>query len=127
MKAYMKGFKSSTTERLNRRFSEEFKLKKVKELESGKTTVRDICRSYEVTDSAVYHWLAKYSKKDKPERTIVESKSDTKKIVALQKRIAELERLLGQKQIEIEFKDKMIEIAEQAYGVDIKKKFDSKQ
>jgi transposase-like protein len=127
MKAYMKGFKSSTTERLNRRFSEEFKLKKVKELESGKTTVRDICRSYEVTDSAVYHWLTKYSKKDKPERTIVESKSDTKKIVALQKRIAELERLLGQKQIEIEFKDKMIEIAEQAYGVDIKKKFDTKQ
>lgn len=57
----------------------------------------------------------------KPERTIVESKSDTTKILALQKRIAELERLLGQKKIELEFKDKMIELAEQMYGVDIKK------
>ena len=51
----------------------------------------------------------------------MESKSDTTKILALQKRIAELERLLGQKQIEIEFMDKMIELAEQTYGVDIKK------
>ena len=63
----------------------------------------------------------------KPERTIVESKSDTTKILALQKRIAELERLLGQKQIEIEFKDKMIELAEQTYGVDIKKKSGKKR
>jgi hypothetical protein len=53
----------------------------------------------------------------------VESKSDTSKIIALEKRIAELERLLGQKQIEMEFKEKMIELAEKKYGVDIKKKF----
>ena len=41
----------------------------------------------------------------------------------MQKRIAELERTLGQKQILIEFKDKMIELAEETYKVDIKKKF----
>ena len=53
----------------------------------------------------------------------MESKSDTSKILALQKRIAELERLVGQKQIMIDFKDKMIDLAEEAYQVDIKKKF----
>ena len=38
------------------------------------------------------------------------------------RKIAELERKLGnQKQIELEFKDKMIEIAEEMYRVDIKK------
>lgn len=36
--------------------------------------------------------------------------------------MAELERIIGQKQIEIDFKDKMIDIAEEMYGVDIKKK-----
>jgi hypothetical protein len=56
----------------------------------------------------------------------VETKSDTTKILALQKKIAELERLLGQKQVLIDFKDKMIEIAEETYQVDIKKKFGTK-
>ncbi|TBH70176.1 hypothetical protein EWU22_13130, partial [Aquirufa nivalisilvae] len=44
----------------------------------------------------------------------------------LKKKVAELERIVGQKQILLDFKDKMIDLAEQAYGVDIKKKFDSK-
>jgi len=59
-------------------------------------------------------------------RQVVEAKSDTKKIQALEEKIKELERLVGQKQILLEFKDKMIEIAEKTYGVDIKKKVSSK-
>jgi hypothetical protein len=59
-------------------------------------------------------------------RQVVEAKSDTQKIRILEERIKELERLVGQKQIMIEFKDKMIEIAESTYGVDIKKKVGSK-
>jgi hypothetical protein len=53
---------------------------------------------------------------------VVEAKSDTLKIRALEERIKELERIVGQKQLLLEFKDKMIEIAEADYGVDIKKK-----
>jgi hypothetical protein len=59
-------------------------------------------------------------------KQVVESKSDTQKIKVLQERIKELERVIGQKQLLLEFKDKMIEIAEQTYGVDIKKKLSSK-
>jgi hypothetical protein len=59
-------------------------------------------------------------------RQVVESKSDTKKIQFLESRIKELERIVGQKQILIEFQDKMMEIAEQTYEVDIKKKLGSK-
>jgi transposase len=44
----------------------------------------------------------------------------------LKKKIAELERIIGQKQILIDFKDKMIDLAEQTYKVDIKKKFSTK-
>ena len=53
--------------------------------------------------------------------------SDSKKIEDLKARIKELEQMVGQKQIQLEFKDKMIELAEERYKVDIKKKFGSKR
>jgi transposase-like protein len=121
MATKVKYFKSSSQERRYRRFSEPFKRARVKELEERRTSVGEICQAYEVSDTAIYKWMAKYSNQSKPERTIVESKSDTSKIIALEKRIAELERLLGQKQVEIEFKDKMLEIAEKKYGHGTKK------
>ena len=64
--------------------------------------------------------------KDKPERIVVETQSDAKELLNLKKKIAELERIVGQKQMLLDFKDKMIEIAEEEYGVDIKKKFGTK-
>ena len=61
--------------------------------------------------------------KNKKERLIVETESDTQQLLHLKKQVAELERIIGQKQVLLDFKDKMIELAEQTYGVDIKKKF----
>ena len=52
--------------------------------------------------------------------------AETKKLIALQGKIAELERVVGQKQLLIDFQSKMIELAEQEYGIDIKKNADSK-
>ena len=57
---------------------------------------------------------------------VVEAQSDTTKIKALKERIAELEQLLGQKQFEVEFLEKLIEIASDQYGVDLKKKVSGK-
>lgn len=124
---YKQDFKMSAEERRRRTFSEGFKRQKVREIISRKVTATAISKAYEVSQAAIYKWIDLYSGKQKPERTIVESKSDTSKILALQKRIAELERALGQKQIQLEFKDKMIELAEDVYKVDIKKKFGTKQ
>jgi hypothetical protein len=61
--------------------------------------------------------------KEKKERFIIESESDTRQLIELKKRLSELERIIGQKQIQIDFQNKMIELAEETYGVDIKKKF----
>jgi transposase len=66
-------------------------------------------------------------KKKRPTRIIVESESDTKKMLELQKRVAELERIVGQKQLLIDFKEKMIELAEEHYKIDIKKNFSTQQ
>lgn len=116
-------FKMSTSERRQRRFSDSFKIQKVRELETGKSKVSDICKQYEVTSTNVYRWLNKFgSMKNKKERIIIETESDTRQLSELKKRIAELERIIGQKQILIDFKDTLIDIAEEMYGVDIKKK-----
>jgi transposase len=121
-------FKQSEDERRRRNFSDSFKIQKVRELESGKTKVSELCKQYELADKSVYRWLKKYgSMKNKHERTIVETESDTRQLLELKKKVAELERLIGQKQIQLEFKDKMIDLAEQIYGVDIKKKFSIQQ
>lgn len=124
----MKSTTLTLGERQNRHFSESFKVKKVQEIERGITRISEICKEYEVSDTSVRKWILKYSTmKKKAERLIVESKSDTQKILDLKKQIAELERLLGQKQIQLEFKDTMIEIAEEMYKIDIKKKLGTKE
>ncbi len=113
--------------RQNRYFSEDFKKRKVKDLENNLITVSELSRTYQVTRSAIYKWIYKYSVMAKKQhRQVVESKSDTRKIQMLEERIKELERAVGQKQMIIDFKEKMIEIAEETYNIDIKKKFASK-
>ena len=113
--------------RQNRYFSDSFKTKKVREIERNITTVSEVVKEYEVSKTAVYRWLHKYSVYyQKQIRQIIEPMSDTRKIKELKEKIKELERLVGQKQIQLEFKEKMIEIAERMYNIDIKKKLGSK-
>lgn len=110
-----------------RSFSDDFKKSKVRELERNISSVSDICKTYSVSRTSVYRWIYKYSVMAKKQvKQVVEARSDTQKIKALEDRIKELERIVGQKQLLIEFTDKMIEIAEATYGVDIKKKVGSK-
>lgn len=106
----------------NRYFSNDFKQKRVRELESNLVSIADICKTYHVSRTSVYRWIYKYSSMAKKDvKQVVEAKSDTKKIQLLEERVKELERALGQKQMLIDIKDKMIEIAEETYDIDIKK------
>ncbi len=125
--ANIKDFSNETSQRINRYFSENFKRKKVREIEKNTTTVLEVSREYEVSTTAVYKWVYKYSRNRKRGvKQVVELMSDTRKIQDLKARIRELEQMLGQKQFEIEFKSKMIDIAEEMYDIDIKKKLGSK-
>ena len=109
-------------EKLYRNFSEDFRRRKVGEIERGITSVSEVSREYQVSRAAIYYWIRKYSRmRKKQERMVVESLSDTRKIGALKERVKELERIVGQKQIQLDFSEKLIELAEQEYGIDIKK------
>jgi transposase len=121
-------YKLSRSERQKRVFSEEFKRERVKEIDMKATTVSQVSRTYEVNQCNVRKWMEKYSKQYKKGlRLVVEMESETKKLLELQAKIAELERIVGQKQVLIDFQAKMIEIAEQEFGIDIKKKSGSGQ
>ena len=48
--------------------------------------------------------------------------SSTKRIAELKKKIADLERTLGQKQIQIEYLEALVDVAKEDLGVDLKKK-----
>lgn len=120
-------FALSASERRKRRFSDEFKKQKVKEIELKQTTVLEVSRAYQVSTKNVYCWLAKFGKSYKKDvRLIVEMESDTKMLLELKAKIAELERVIDQKQLTIDFQAKMIDLAEEVYGVDIKKKLESR-
>ncbi len=120
--------KLTVKERINRHFSEDFKRKKVSELERNLITVSELCREYQISGTSVYRWIYNYSTmKKKGLKQVVEAKSDSRKLLQMKEEIKELQRIIGEKQILIDFKDKMIELAEGEYGLDIKKKFSGAQ
>lgn len=109
--------------RKKRSYSKEFKLDIVKDFESGKYSVPQLEKLHGIGNSLIYKWIYKYSTFNEKGFRIVEmKKSSSEKLKELQKRIAELERLVGQKQIKIDFLEKMVEIAKDEYNIDIKKK-----
>ena len=54
---------------------------------------------------------------------IIQQDSESVKTQELLKRVAELERTLGQKQMVIDYQDKLLELASKELEIDIKKNF----
>ena len=108
-------------------FSKEFKLEIVKQIESGKIRILDVSRNYDVNLTSVYNWVNQYSRNlKKGEAIVVQKESEELRNLELRKRIAELERIVGQKQMEVDFLNKVIELGSQEVKLDIKKKFGGK-
>lgn len=115
--------KLSRRERQNRYFSESFKRKKVDEIDRHLCTVSEISKEYQVSTTAIYKWIYKYSAlRNREMKQVIELQSDTRKIQALKEKIKQLEQLIGQKQIQIEFQDKVLELASEETGIDLKKR-----
>ena len=105
-----------------RRFSEDFKLKIVNGYESGEFTVSEMGKMYDIRPQVIYRWIYKYSKYNKQSIQVVEMKdSQAHKMKQLEARIKELEQAVGQKQMNIDYLEKMIDLAKEHYDIDIKK------
>ena len=111
-----------STTKILRRFSSAFKKEKVKLLDQGKLSVKDLSEIYEVSQTAIYKWKRKYSKLEKAERIVIEKVSEETKNIELLKRVAELERIIGKKQMELDYYKTTIEVLSEEAGEDLIKK-----
>lgn len=109
--------------RRRRTYSEDFKRSLVSEYESGESTVLELSRRYQIGFQSIYVWIRRYSLYQEKGYLIVEKhKSKASELKAALSRIQELEQLVGQKQIRVEFLEKLIELADAEYGLELKKK-----
>ena len=118
--------KQSTKEKLEikgrRVFSETLKKQLIKDLVSKRVSVHQLMREHQVSSTTVYRWLYKYSPFHERKCTlVVQMESEATINSDLQKRIAVLERAVGQKQLEIDFLNKLFEVGSAELGFDLKK------
>ncbi len=103
-------------------FSEEFKRQKVKLLIEKKVSILELSELYSVSRTSVYRWLYKYSPHhQKGTLQVVQMESEIEKTKALQKELARLEQVVGQKQMYIDYLEQMLLIASEEFETDIKK------
>lgn len=108
--------------RRKRTFSEEIRRKAVGEFRSGKFTATELSELYHCSASTIYRWIYKYSPADHPKLNVVEmADSSDKKLKDLQQQITQLQAALGRKQIQVDFYEKMVDLAKQEYNIDLKK------
>lgn len=114
--------------RKSRKYSEEFKKEIVALFENGKFSVLQLEKLYGVGNPTIYKWIYKFSTFNEKGIRIVEMKeSSVTKLSELEKKVRELEQIVGQKQIKIDYLEKMIDIAKDELNVDIKKNFNTSQ
>ena len=105
-----------------RTYSEDFKRSIVSEYERGESSVLELSRRYQLAFQNIYRWIERYSLYNQKGYILVEkSKSKQAELSEALGRIKDLEQLIGQKQIELEYLEKLIELADAHYGISIKK------
>ena len=107
-------------------FSESFKRSRVKEFDSGKFTVRELCSLYGFSNVSMYKWIYQYSLiNQKGYKVVEDNDSASKKVKQLKDQLSEAERIIGQKQILIDYLEELIKQAKVVYDIDLKKNSDT--
>ena len=111
---------------LRRTFSTAFKKEKVELIDQGKITVKELSVIYEVSPAAIYKWKKKFSKLKTDERIVVEKVSEELKNKELMRRVGELERVIGKKQLEIDYYKTTLQELSKEEGENFEKKYKPK-
>jgi len=118
--------KLEISQKHNRTFSVEFKRRKVKDLLAKRISIKQFCEIYQVSRAAVYKWLYKYSDLEPGTKQVIEMESEALKTKQLHDQVAELERIIGRKQLEIDYLNTTLDLASDEVGYDLKKKYEPK-
>ena len=110
-----------------RYFTEAARKTIVEEIDNGLSKA-EASRKYQVSKSAIFIWIAKYSKHYQPPLVkVVEHASQSNKVKKLEAELDQVYALLGRLKAESMLLEGIIEQADEALGTDLKKSFDAKR
>lgn len=117
-----------STERIILRYSRAFKQKVVSEIESGRFSIPEARRVYDINGcGTVERWIRKFGKNDLLCRVVrIEMKDEKDRIKQLEKEKRQLESALAQSHLKNMSLEALIECVEEQYGIDVKKNFGAK-
>ena len=105
------------------RYSMAFKQKVISEIETGKYSLQQASKIYNVSDVSLYNWLRAFGKNHLIGKTIrIEMKDETDRLKQLEAEKKELESALAKAHLKIITLESTIEVAEEKYKIDFKKK-----
>ena len=111
-----------------KRYSQAFKQQVVREYEAG-SSIYSLRQKYGVGGyQTVKRWIAQYGRAGyRTELVVIQSVDDQLEFKAMKQRIAELEAALAESVLENRMLKTTINVAEKAFGLDLKKSFDKKR
>ena len=112
----------TTEERRRRRFSEDFRKEQVRLIESGKVTIVEVSKLYQVKRQSVREWLKSYGKKEVPGKILISNGKEFDRIRELERENKNLMEVIGKQQVELIYKEELIRLAKEKLGDDFEKK-----
>ena len=104
------------------RYSMAFKQKVIREIESGKYSLREASKIYSISDQSLYNWLRKLGKNHLIGKIVrIEMKGEADRIKQLEAEKKELESALAKAHLKIITLESTMEVAEEKYKIDFKK------
>lgn len=110
------------------RYSTAFKLKVISEIESGKYTIAEARRIYDIRGvGTIPYWLKRLGKNHLLNKVVrIQMRDEKDKIKELKNQIKALERALSKSQVDNLCWQSLVEVIDEKYGIDSKKNFGSK-
>ncbi len=109
-------------ERRRRRFSEEFRKEQVSLIESGKVTIQEVSRLYEVKSANVRLWIKKFGSHELAPQIIISSNKDIDRLKELEKENRRLKEIIGNQQLELEIQKGMLKLTDKKEQKELEKK-----
>ena len=105
------------------RYSLAFKQKVISEIETGKYSLQEASEIYSISGQSLYNWLREFGKNHLIGRIVrIEMKGEADRIKQLEEEKKELESALAKAHLKIITLESTIEVAEEKYKIDFKKK-----
>ena len=111
-----------------RKFTDREKLNIIEEHLSG-SSIYSLCKKYLLYSGQIYQWLYDYGiEKKKTEKEMTSTKqSESEMVQDLRKEVRQLRKELAEEKLRSLAYDKMIDVAEEMFHIEIRKKAGTKQ